>query len=162
MGLGNNVGESIIKSPNAIISAENEDTVVSTKKVLLYGMNGSTKVLVSVDSSGNVNTNTAVVTNPDKAVPRIYTTALTTSTVSYTQAIPSLCSSFTIKLRETSGSLKISFTAPAAPGGALVTYITIPAGGSYSEDEMALVTGILYFQSDANTVNVETVAWAKI
>ena len=54
MSIGGNAGEILTKNPIQVESAENEDTQVSTKKVLVYGYDpdGMNKVRLKVDSAG--------------------------------------------------------------------------------------------------------------
>jgi len=104
--------------------------------------------------SGENISDDSIAVNFNKITPNIYNVICTATATIYSQALPVFCKGFDIKLRETSGALKISFNS------GLATYFTIPSNSVFTETSCALATATLYFQSDTASVNAEILAWS--
>lgn len=87
------------------------------------------------------------------ATPTIYNVSVPNANTEVSQALSGSTKKFTIRVRGLA-TLKLAFT--AAQSGTV--YLTIPAGGSYSEDGLNFA-GSLYFQTNRSTQTVEIVEW---
>jgi len=131
----------------------NTDKLDTTLSALATAIAGATpKTLADVVSAIS-----GISVGGNKITPIISVVDMTTLGTEYSQALPEGCSGFTVQLREDSGILKIAFNTGDIAAG---TYITVKAGGSWSEDGVNLTGKTLYLVSDTNAVNAEIIAWA--
>jgi hypothetical protein len=86
--------------------------------------------------------------------PVIYNKTMTSANTEYSQALPSQTKKFTIKCRG-EYDIKLAFTAEASG----TTYITIPSGQCYWDDNIRDASCTLYFQCATAAQVVEIVAW---
>lgn len=142
------------------VTTLNVQTITGSKVQLTDGtdnnlITASGQVLTSPGRlSGEDIADDSIAVNMNKITPNIYNVACTATATIYSQALPSFCKGFDIKLRETSGILKMSFNS------GLATYYTIPSNSAFSVESCSLVSATLYFQSDTATVNAEIIAWS--
>jgi len=89
------------------------------------------------------------------AKPVIYNTAVTLADTEYSQALPVGTTKFEIKLRALNALLKLAFVA----GESGTTYVTIPYGASYVENDVKMGSRSLYFQSPTAGGVAEIKVW---
>jgi len=88
--------------------------------------------------------------------PTIANTAMTTANTEYSYTLPNFTTQFSIKLRDQGWPLKIAVVS----GESGTTYITVPPGGTWSQDLKAAVTStILYFQCEEGSMTAEIISW---
>jgi hypothetical protein len=87
--------------------------------------------------------------------PTIANTAITLADTEYSYDIPAGTKRFEIKLRALNALLKLAFIS----GASGTTYITIPYGGSYVENDVKAGPITLYFQSPSATQVAEIKTW---
>lgn len=87
--------------------------------------------------------------------PTIYNVTMTLADNEYSQALPANVSKFTVKCR-TNYPVKLCFTVNESN----VTYITIPPGQNYWEDNLYRAATTLYFQCPVAAQVLEIVAWS--
>lgn len=88
------------------------------------------------------------------ARPTISNVSMTSKDTEYSASIPSSARRFEIKLRALNALLKLSFTS----GASGTTYVTIPYGASYVENNIK--GGMtLYFQSPTASQTAEVKYW---
>lgn len=97
---------------------------------------------------------TATVLTEGVTSPTVANVALPTANVEVPYALPSNTRRFEIKLRD-NAPMKLAYVA----GTSGTTYVSLPAGGVYSEDGLSTVTLTLYFQSTAAGSTAEIVSW---
>lgn len=86
-------------------------------------------------------------------LPTIYNVEVTSANTEFFQVLNDSTKRFTIKARE-SAKLQLAYSF----GDSGTTFVTIPRGAVYSEDNMSF-SGTLYFQSDRAGVTVEIIEW---
>lgn len=87
--------------------------------------------------------------------PTIANVAMTSSNTEYSYSLPAGTIRFEIKLRSLNALLKLSFVS----GESGTTYITIPYGSSYREDDVKGTPISLYFQSPTASQVLEVKTW---
>lgn len=85
--------------------------------------------------------------------PTVYNVTAVLANTEYTQALSSDVKSFTIRCRGNS-ELKLAFSV----GQSGVTYLTVPKGTNYSQDNLSFV-GSLYFQTSKPNEIIEILEW---
>ena len=90
------------------------------------------------------------------SAPTVYNITMTTANLEYTLTLPAICTSFEIKLRSMTDTLKLSF----APGGSGTSYVTIPSNNAYVSDGTILNNKVIYFQSPTASMTAEVIAYA--
>jgi hypothetical protein len=88
----------------------------------------------------------------EAVTPTIYNVACASANTEYSQSLGSV-RKFLIRPR--TGTLKVCFTS----GQSGTTFITIPAGSTYSEDLIHPTAITLYFQNDTASTVAEIVTW---
>lgn len=86
--------------------------------------------------------------------PTITNVSMTTGGTEYSYAIPSGANRFEIKLRALNAALQLSFT----EGASSTTYITIPQGASYAENNIK-GNMTIYFNSPTSSQVAEIKIW---
>ena len=87
--------------------------------------------------------------------PTIANTAMTTANTEYSYDIPDGTKRFSIKLRSLNKILKLAFIESTSG----TTYISIPYGETYTENDVKAGPITLYFQTTANTQVAEIKTW---
>lgn len=87
--------------------------------------------------------------------PTIANTAMTSSNTEYSYDIPAGTKRFEIKLRALNALLRLAFV----EGASGTTYITIPYGSSYAENDVKAGPITLYFQSPTASQVAEIKTW---
>ena len=87
--------------------------------------------------------------------PTIANEAMTLADTEYSYSIPAGTKRFEIKLRALNALLKLAFTS----GASGTTYITIPYGASYVENDVKAGPITLYFQSPSSSQVAEIKSW---
>lgn len=87
--------------------------------------------------------------------PTIANVSMTSADTEYSYSLPTRAVKVLVKLRGTSASFKLSYT----EGASGTTYLTIPAGGSKSIDEIKGTGLTLYFQSPSASQVMELEVW---
>lgn len=87
--------------------------------------------------------------------PVINNTTMTSADTEYSYDIPAGTKRFEIKLRALNALLKLAFTS----GESGTTYITIPYGASYLEEDVKAGPITLYFQSSSASQVAEIKSW---
>lgn len=85
----------------------------------------------------------------------IANTAMTTANTEYSYDIPAGTKRFSIKLRALNALLKLAFIESASG----TTYITIPYGETYTENDVKAGPFTLYFQSPTAAQVAEIKTW---
>ena len=89
------------------------------------------------------------------ARPIIANVAMTTLNTEYNYDIPAGTKRYSIKLRAINKILKLAFVESESS----TTYISIPYGETYTENDVKAGPITLYFQTDANTQVCEIKTW---
>ena len=87
--------------------------------------------------------------------PTIANTAMAAANTEYSYDIPAGTKRFEIKLRALNAQLKLAFVS----GESGTTYITIPYGGNYVENDVKAGPITLYFQSTVAAQVAEIKTW---
>lgn len=87
--------------------------------------------------------------------PTIANVAMTSANTEYSYAIPAGTSRYEIKLRALNALLKLAFIS----GESGTTYITIPYGASYVENDVKGGPITLYLQSPTASMTAEIKTW---
>lgn len=87
--------------------------------------------------------------------PTIANVTMTDANTEYSYAVPAHAKRFEIKLRSLNALLKMAFNS----GESGTTYITIPYGASYSEQDVKVGGRTLYFQSPTAAQTAEVKVW---
>jgi hypothetical protein len=85
--------------------------------------------------------------------PTIYNVSVPTANTEVSQALSNGTKKFSIRCR---GNAKIQLSFASGDSG--TTYVTIPAGVTYTEDSVSF-TGSLYFQTSLPSQMIEIVEW---
>ena len=89
------------------------------------------------------------------AKPIIANVAMTTLNTEYSYDIPAGTKRFSIKLRAINKILKLAFVATESG----TTYISIPYGETYTENDVKAGPVTLYFQTTVSTMVAEIKTW---
>lgn len=117
----------------------------------LYAWDGDSWEKVTIDASDHLQV--AIADWP--TAPTIYNVTMTNASTEYSQALPANTRKFLIKCR-TGYDIQVCF----ANGQSGTTYLTVPAGFSYGEDQINDASITLYFQCATAGQVAEIVAWA--
>lgn len=82
---------------------------------------------------------------------------MTDAATEYSVTLPAGTVKFEIKLRSSNALLQISFVS----GESGTTYITIPYGASYAENDVKAGGKIIYFQSPTASQTAEVKTWIR-
>ena len=89
--------------------------------------------------------------------PTIANTTMTSADTEYNYTLPAGTIRFEIKLRAQNALLKLAFVS----GESGTTYVTIPYGASYAENDVKAGGRLLYFQSQGSSQVCEVKSWIR-
>lgn len=87
--------------------------------------------------------------------PTITNVPMAAANTEYSYALPAGTKKFYIKLREALPHIKLAYNA----GESGTTYVTVPAGNFWSDDQLTTTAITLYFQSNVAGQVAEIVSW---
>lgn len=95
------------------------------------------------------------VTVTGKATPTVANVAMASAATEYSYALPAGCKAFYLKLRDPMADLQLTYTAL----GSGTTYISVPRGTWYANEELTASSITLYFQSPSALQVAEIEVW---